>query len=547
MLDVGAVAARSGPPVPAEEEAAALVPAIEGLAGARACRSRPTPSRPRSRARALGGRRGGDQRHLRRLGGDVRAGRRDAAAATCSCTSRGRRGSTGRRRDYDDSVDHLRALVRGADRARPCALGVARGADRDRPRTRLRPQRRATTSRSCAGSASSRELGLPLYVSLSRKDFLGARRSPAPGRSGCRRGEREWATVAAAATLAVARRRRHPAPPRPQRRCRRCESPAAIDAAARGSPDWLATAVAGARLGDRALDPARARRPPRRRERRAERRGASTVALPALARPGAWPRRSARAGIERALLATRREALEAARRSNLVVTSGTASGKSPRLQPARCSTASPATPSAARSTSTRPRRSPRTRRASSASCGRPGLREAIYDGDTPREERPAIRRRTNLVLTNPDMLHVGRPAPPQAAGATSSPTSAGSSSTRPTPTAASSAPTSPTCCAGCAGSRAPTAPSRASCSPRRRSPTRSSSPSGWSATPFELIDDDGAPRAGARDRDVEPAADRQGDRDPALGALGGGRPAGRAGLARACGRSASCGAGAGSS
>ena len=32
MLDVGAVAARSGPPVAAEDEAAALVPAIEGLA-----------------------------------------------------------------------------------------------------------------------------------------------------------------------------------------------------------------------------------------------------------------------------------------------------------------------------------------------------------------------------------------------------------------------------------------------------------------------------------------------------------------------------------
>ncbi len=36
-----------------------------------------------------------------------------------------------------------------------------------------------------------------------------------------------------------------------------------------------------------------------------------------------------------------------------------------------------------------------------------GLRQAIYDGDTPREERPAIRRRSNLILTNPDMLHVG--------------------------------------------------------------------------------------------------------------------------------------------
>ena len=42
-----------------------------------------------------------------------------------------------------------------------------------------------------------------------------------------------------------------------------------------------------------------------------------------------------------------------------------------------------------------------------ASLRPPNLREAIYDGDTPREERPAIRRRSNLVLTNPDMLHVG--------------------------------------------------------------------------------------------------------------------------------------------
>ena len=35
------------------------------------------------------------------------------------------------------------------------------------------------------------------------------------------------------------------------------------------------------------------------------------------------------------------------------------------------------------------------------------VRPAIYDGDTKREERLAIRRRANLVLTNPDMLHVG--------------------------------------------------------------------------------------------------------------------------------------------
>ncbi|HXC23529.1 MAG TPA: DEAD/DEAH box helicase, partial [Solirubrobacteraceae bacterium] len=35
------------------------------------------------------------------------------------------------------------------------------------------------------------------------------------------------------------------------------------------------------------------------------------------------------------------------------------------------------------------------------------VRPAIYDGDTPREARGDIRRRANVVLTNPDMLHVG--------------------------------------------------------------------------------------------------------------------------------------------
>ncbi len=35
------------------------------------------------------------------------------------------------------------------------------------------------------------------------------------------------------------------------------------------------------------------------------------------------------------------------------------------------------------------------------------VRPAIYDGDTPRNERRAIRKRSNLILTNPDMLHVG--------------------------------------------------------------------------------------------------------------------------------------------
>jgi len=37
----------------------------------------------------------------------------------------------------------------------------------------------------------------------------------------------------------------------------------------------------------------------------------------------------------------------------------------------------------------------------------PGLQPAIYDGDTPTEQRRLIRRSANLILTNPDMLHVG--------------------------------------------------------------------------------------------------------------------------------------------
>jgi DEAD/DEAH box helicase domain-containing protein len=35
------------------------------------------------------------------------------------------------------------------------------------------------------------------------------------------------------------------------------------------------------------------------------------------------------------------------------------------------------------------------------------IRPAIYDGDTPKQERRQIRARSNLVLTNPDMLNVG--------------------------------------------------------------------------------------------------------------------------------------------
>jgi DEAD/DEAH box helicase domain-containing protein len=37
----------------------------------------------------------------------------------------------------------------------------------------------------------------------------------------------------------------------------------------------------------------------------------------------------------------------------------------------------------------------------------PGMRAVAYDGDTPTEERPSLRRTANVVLTNPEMLHAG--------------------------------------------------------------------------------------------------------------------------------------------
>ena len=42
-----------------------------------------------------------------------------------------------------------------------------------------------------------------------------------------------------------------------------------------------------------------------------------------------------------------------------------------------------------------------------AELGVPRLRPAIYDGDTPGDQRWQVRKSANVVLTNPDMLHVG--------------------------------------------------------------------------------------------------------------------------------------------
>jgi DEAD/DEAH box helicase domain-containing protein len=98
-------------------------------------------------------------------------------------------------------------------------------------------------------------------------------------------------------------------------------------------------------------------------------------------------------------------AFELAEDSDLVITSGTASGKSLAFNlPVLNSIAARPKDRALYLYPTKALAQDQARKL--AQLRPPGLREAIYDGDTPREERPAIRRRSNLVLTNPDMLHV---------------------------------------------------------------------------------------------------------------------------------------------
>ncbi|HET9185933.1 MAG TPA: DEAD/DEAH box helicase, partial [Solirubrobacterales bacterium] len=133
-----------------------------------------------------------------------------------------------------------------------------------------------------------------------------------------------------------------------------------------------------------------------------ERRGRQAP-LPAELHP-ALAEALARTGID-ALYTHQLEAFEAASRGDLVITSGTASGKSLAFN-------LPVLEAVARQPKTRalylyPTKALAQDQARKlAQLRPPSLREAIYDGDTPREERPAIRRRSNLVLTNPDMLHV---------------------------------------------------------------------------------------------------------------------------------------------
>jgi dihydropteroate synthase len=197
MLDVGAVAAKSGPPVPPEAEAAALVPAIEGLAAAGVPISADTFSVEVARATLDAG---------AVAVNDISGGSEEmfelVAETGCGYVLMHIEGPPRVDRpasEYGDVVGHLVDWFGGrVERAR--GLGVAEeqiaidpGLDFD-----LTTEQDLEILRRLPELGA---LGLPLYVSLSRKDFIGAvvagsweQRLPA--------GEREWGTVAAVA-LAV--------------------------------------------------------------------------------------------------------------------------------------------------------------------------------------------------------------------------------------------------------------------------------------------------------------------------------------------------------
>jgi DEAD/DEAH box helicase domain-containing protein len=112
-----------------------------------------------------------------------------------------------------------------------------------------------------------------------------------------------------------------------------------------------------------------------------------------------------RSGIE-SLWSHQAEALHAAWAGPTIVTTGTASGKSLCFQLPTLDVL--CRDRAARALYLYPAKAlAQDQLRALHSFGLRQLRPAIYDGDTPREQRAQIRRRANLVLTNPDMLHLG--------------------------------------------------------------------------------------------------------------------------------------------
>ena len=370
MLDVGAVAARSGPAVRPAMRPRACIPAIEGLAAG-------------DRAADL-------RRHLLGRGRRASPGRRcgarsttSAGRSTRSCSSsppgagagfvlmhvegRPRRGSG-------------QPSVRRPDRA---PEGMVRGAHRGRPRPRVSDEQLvidpgldfdigvADGLEVLRRLGELRELGRPVYISLSRKDLLGAVLAGSWERR-VRPEDREWATCAATARRRRPRRR-DPSPARRERAAgdaggggdpRRRRAPPAV----RGGSGWLAAAMVSGGAWEPTLAPGRERRTDSCGRARSRRRWRSSPTCPPDLDPG--PRRGA--GAHRRLIA--------------LFPSGRGLRDRPRpradpdqrhrlrevafVQPAGARRHRARAPSAAPSTSTRPRPSRRIRHASSASCAR---------------------------------------------------------------------------------------------------------------------------------------------------------------------------------
>ena len=189
--------ARSGPPVAAEDEAARLVPAVEGLAaraGVPVLADTFSAEVARAGARR---RRGRDQRHLGRRGPRPARGRGRRRRGLRADAHRGAAaGRTASRPRYARPGRAPEGLVRGADRGAVAAGGDRARADRARPRPRLRPLvgRRprgpASRSASCArwAPAVRRPLaqGLPRAPSLAgsweERAAAGRARAPPPWR-----------------------------------------------------------------------------------------------------------------------------------------------------------------------------------------------------------------------------------------------------------------------------------------------------------------------------------------------------------------------------
>ncbi|MFN2612268.1 MAG: dihydropteroate synthase [Solirubrobacterales bacterium] len=200
MLDVGAVAAHSGPPVPAAEEVDKLVPAITGLA---AQAEVPISADTFSAEVALAALEAGAEAINDISGGGDESLFEVAAQTGAGYVLTHSEGPPRMDRDpphFEDPIDYLKDWFSRRIEA-ALGLGVAEqqividpGLDFDiGVHDGLEVLRRLS---------ELRELGRPLYVSLSRKDLLGA----ALGGSWETRVEparREWATAAASA-LAIA-------------------------------------------------------------------------------------------------------------------------------------------------------------------------------------------------------------------------------------------------------------------------------------------------------------------------------------------------------